>query len=298
MAPAPFKERVPTFRVKVVEGSVFVDPRPNAPGTYVEPSRIESTGAAAKSDFYVGYLQKAPFALAQFVRRIVVMLAGLAFAVAIVLVAAQRPFDASTFEYGKLRTFEGVVAIHPYPTLLIARPGDTGDQDRSSQYLLVAPGKHGADELLAGFDRKQIRLQGQLIYRDGGTMVEFVPGSIVPTDTALASPQEVTRDFGVVTVTGEIVDSKCYLGVMNPAQGKVHRDCAARCLSGGIPPIFVTTSGHEQFLLVGPDGGALGHDSLREFIAEPISIRGELLRRGDTQLLRIEPKDLRHTPGL
>src|SRR5712692_8665894 len=40
-APAPFKEKVPTFRVKVVEGTVFVHPRPNAPGTYVEPARIE-----------------------------------------------------------------------------------------------------------------------------------------------------------------------------------------------------------------------------------------------------------------
>lgn len=41
-APAPFKEKVPTFRVKVVEGIVFVHPRPNAPGAYVEPAKIES----------------------------------------------------------------------------------------------------------------------------------------------------------------------------------------------------------------------------------------------------------------
>jgi hypothetical protein len=83
---------------------------------------------------------------------------------------------------------------------------------------------------------------------------------------------------------------------MNPGQGKVHRDCAARCLSGGIPPIFVTTEGHEQFLLVGPDGRALGHDALREFIAEPIQIQGELLETGSTQLLKVDPRTLRHTP--
>jgi nitrite reductase/ring-hydroxylating ferredoxin subunit len=40
-APAPFKEKIPTFRVKVVAGSVFIDPRPNAPGTYVEPAQTE-----------------------------------------------------------------------------------------------------------------------------------------------------------------------------------------------------------------------------------------------------------------
>jgi len=39
-SPAPFKEKVPTFRVKVVGGSVFVHPQPNVPGTYVEPARV------------------------------------------------------------------------------------------------------------------------------------------------------------------------------------------------------------------------------------------------------------------
>ena len=41
-APAPFKERVPTFLVKVIEGTVFIHPQPNAPGTYVEPPQVES----------------------------------------------------------------------------------------------------------------------------------------------------------------------------------------------------------------------------------------------------------------
>jgi nitrite reductase/ring-hydroxylating ferredoxin subunit len=39
-APPPFAEAVPTFRVSVRDGRVFVDPRPLAPGTYVEPARI------------------------------------------------------------------------------------------------------------------------------------------------------------------------------------------------------------------------------------------------------------------
>jgi methionine sulfoxide reductase heme-binding subunit len=44
-APAPFKEKIPTFRTKVVDGTVFVHPRPNAPGTYVEPAQIETVEA-------------------------------------------------------------------------------------------------------------------------------------------------------------------------------------------------------------------------------------------------------------
>lgn len=39
-SPPPFKERVPTFALRVDEGLVFVNPRPNAAGTQVEPARV------------------------------------------------------------------------------------------------------------------------------------------------------------------------------------------------------------------------------------------------------------------
>jgi hypothetical protein len=247
------------------------------------------------NDFDVGYLQQAPTALARFVRKVIVGLGLLAVTLALVLAVGQMPFADSAFEHGKVRSFEGVVVMRPFPMLLVARPGEVGQQDKYSRYLLVAPGKHGADDLLAGFEGKQVRLQGQLIYREGGTMINMTPGSIPVVDTAPAG-QESTRDLGAVSVTGEIVDSKCYLGNMNPGQGKVHRDCAARCVSGGIPPIFVTTDGNEQFLLVGLDGRALGRDALREFMAEPIQIQGELLNTGSTQLLKVDPSALHHTP--
>lgn len=246
------------------------------------------------NDFYVGYLSKAPPELARFVRRIIVALGFLGVTVALVSVLGQEPFANSAFEFGKLETFNGILEARPYPTLMVERPGETAQQDKYSRYLLVAPGKHGADDLVARFDGQHVRLQGQLIYRQSGTMVEIVPGSITPLEDAPASPEAI-RDLGAVTVTGEIVDSKCYLGVMNPGSGKVHRDCAARCLSGGIPPIFISGDGEDQFLLVGPDGSALGRDALRDFVAEPLTIRGELLQRGESRLLKIDAQALHHT---
>jgi|SRR5208282_3736605 hypothetical protein len=247
------------------------------------------------SDFYVGYLPRAPRPLATFIRRVVVVLGLLLVATALILVFGQRSFDNSAFEYGKLRAFDGIVEARPYPSLLVERPGAVEHEEKYSRYLMVAPGKRGADDLVGGLDGKQVRLRGQLIYREGGTMIEVVPGSIVPTNAA--SAKELIRNLGPVTVTGEIVDSKCYLGVMNPGRGKVHRDCAARCLSGGIPPIFVSSNGEDQYLLVGPDGAAIGGDALREFVAELITVRGELLQKGERQLLRIDSRELRHTPA-
>jgi len=44
-SPPPFTEKVPTFRVRIVDGDVFVDPRPNPAGTRVPPARIGAADA-------------------------------------------------------------------------------------------------------------------------------------------------------------------------------------------------------------------------------------------------------------
>ena len=40
-SPPPFVEKVPTFHVRVRNGRVLVNPKPNAAGTRVEPAKIE-----------------------------------------------------------------------------------------------------------------------------------------------------------------------------------------------------------------------------------------------------------------
>ena len=234
------------------------------------------------SEFYVGYLPKAPTATARFIKKIVAGLAAFSLLVAMSLVLSQMPFARSIFEFGNWRSFEGVIMSKPYPMLLVPRPGS----DEFSQYLLVAPGKHGADSLVAAFENKHVRLQGQLVYRDGQTMVEIDPTKIAVMEP-VENPALKTTDLGTATLTGEIVDSKCYLGVMNPGHGKVHRDCAARCLSGGIPPALLTSTG-DIVLLVNQAGKRFAQDALREFVDEEVMIRGNLIRRGDIKIMQAE----------
>jgi nitrite reductase/ring-hydroxylating ferredoxin subunit len=47
-SPAPFTEKVPTFNVRVVGGRVEVDPRPNPPGTPVDPAFVEAEFQSAR----------------------------------------------------------------------------------------------------------------------------------------------------------------------------------------------------------------------------------------------------------
>jgi hypothetical protein len=101
--------------------------------------------------------------------------------------------------------------------------------------------------------------------------------------------RETSTIATLVTLRGEIVDSKCFLGVMNPGEGAVHRDCARRCVSGGIPPMLVVRDGrhHEELIvLLGADGGAIGREIVQA-TGKPVEVSGFLVRGSDGYALRV-----------
>jgi hypothetical protein len=224
-----------------------------------------------QNDFYVGYSGRAPHRTAMYIRRVVFAIGLFVLGVALVLVFAQQPFADSLFEYSQPRTFSGVIREYPIPQ---------ADLDSGRTALLVAPGKHGAGPNVAGLDGKHADLSGSRIERDGVLMIEIVPGSIRISGPA-AQSREWTR-LGAVELQGEIADSKCYLGVMNPGDGKVHRDCAARCISGGIPPALIAAdvSGNRRLLLLTGPRGEVINKQILPFVGEPVAVRGELFRSG------------------
>jgi hypothetical protein len=242
-------------------------------------------------EFYVGYLPNAPRVLGKIVTRIAasILLAGTA--VGALLIFNQPAFAPSRFEAGKYRDYEGVIEEWPYPILVAD----------SASFLLVAPGKYGVTEAVRGLQGMSVRLKGSLVERARDRMLVVPPGSVVTdgsivTDTArpLKLAPSIT-DLGPITLRGEIVDTKCYLGAMNPGESKVHRDCAVRCISGGVPPAFLArdVSGEVKILLlVGADGRALDKEVLR-YVAEPLELSGYLLRAGSTLTLKADPTQFR-----
>jgi nitrite reductase/ring-hydroxylating ferredoxin subunit/DMSO/TMAO reductase YedYZ heme-binding membrane subunit len=292
-SPPPFTERVPTFRVRLRQGRVLVDPRPLPPGTPVEPAETSEPGGGTEptdEDFYVGYRPKAPPRLARFVRRAVVYALVIAGSIALLVTAAQRPFAASHFEFGNPRSFTGAVAADPYPSLAVPRPGSTTSDDAVSRYLLVGSGKSGAESEIEGVEGHQADLSGTLIYRANQTMLEVTPGSVRPI-TAAANHAASERSLGVQTLRGEIVDSKCYLGVMKPGNGKPHRACAVRCISGGVPPLLVVTddSGRTEHLILVDENMGIVNRRILDLVAEPVEVTGEIVRRGNQLFLKSDP---------
>jgi len=244
------------------------------------------------NEFYVGYLPKAPAGISRRVRTVVIALMVIAVVGAITFASVQRTFAPVMFEYGKQRSFEGIIERKPFPTLLVKRPGspDSG----SSHYLLVAEGKHGADDEVSAFEGKSVRLKGTLIYRGNQAMVEVVKDSIAVAGSAEALPA-TAKALRVFELSGEIVDGKCYLGVMNPGSGKVHRDCAVRCLSGGVPILFATNdfSGEPAVLqLTDSNQKPLPKTTFLDHVGQPVRLKGTVLENGDTLIFEIDPSSI------
>ena len=167
------------------------------------------------SDFYIGYLPVAPQDTARLGRRLIVALIGGAAALGALIASRQPKADPSVFEYGVERSFEGQIVEHPYPALLVQRPGITDRAVAYSRYWLVAQGKHGAQETVRGLDGGSAQLKGSLIYRDGETMVEVTHAASHASASATAIQTTVLGRF---TLHGEIVDSQVLSGRHAPGE--------------------------------------------------------------------------------
>ena len=99
-------------------------------------------------------------------------------------------------------------------------------------------------------------------------------------------------------LAGEICDGKCMTGGMRPGRGLAHKACANLCISGGVPPVFVSTQPVEgsEFLMISvPDGGPLPqvvYDRMAQFV----SLEGEITRHGDLLVLAIDPDSVEVLP--
>lgn len=203
--------------------------------------------------------------------------------VAAVIAGGQRSPGNGRWEDDHTTTLVGVAYAKPYAMVRV--PGDGGS---ATTILLVEEGKFGAKERVRAFDGRPVRVRGTLLRRDGWQMLELAAtdDGLQPTElsdlefTGLHRPPP--RPLGRVTLRGEIVDSKCYLGAMKPGSGLTHRGCALLCLKGGVPPLFVCRTGaerHSVYLLTGAS-------TIVELAGQPVTVEGEAEEMGDITFIR------------
>lgn len=244
-----------------------------------------------KDNFYIGWMPTASDGTAQFIRIVLIGLIILVVTAGILISKSQKEFSTSIFEYGNKVELQGLYQNFPVPSIRLASGKDITGKRTYTTIPLVGYGKHGAEGIIAELEKKQgekfsnreLTLKGTLIYYDGKSLLQidqsdslFVRLNPAPQNKYNEVKLEVK---GEQKFCGEIVDPKCYFGVMKPGLGKPHRDCAIRCLAGGIPPVFVSqdeTGSKTYYLLRSADGKKINPSVLQGIIADPISFSGEL----------------------
>jgi len=92
------------------------------------------------------------------------------------------------------------------------------------------------------------------------------------------------------TVTGEILDMKCYM--TSGAHGEGHKDCAAMCIKGGAPMGILADDGKVYLLIEGKnDSGAF--EEAKKHAGETVTITGTLSEKNGVQALiviEVKPK--------
>ncbi|MEM1356039.1 MAG: hypothetical protein AAGC44_11105 [Planctomycetota bacterium] len=237
--------------------------------------------------FYVGYLPLPP-AIRRFILPWVAGNLVLVMAVAVAIASQQRDPGDGVWDTGQAVTIHGLVVIDPYPRLVVL------DQQgkNTTTVLPVEQGKIGSQERLAPFTGQTVALTGYRIERNGFRVLEIdstAEVKLVEPPTAIEVLQQPI-DLGRHELVGEIVDPKCYFGVMKPGDGKPHKICATLCITGGIPPVFIVRDAAGQttaYLLTGPSGEAMP-EQYYGYIADPIRLTGRVLRREGQLVLRAD----------
>ncbi len=88
-----------------------------------------------------------------------------------------------------------------------------------------------------------------------------------------------------VTVTGEIIDTKCYLAGMMGGRGEGHKQYAVDCIKGGLPVGIVEDTTDQVYVLVPQSPGMKGaNEELVKYTAERVKLTGNIVEKSGQKL--------------
>jgi hypothetical protein len=253
-------------------------------------------------DFYIGWMGNAPKSFAATVKKYLLVLLPIIIVLGVLLALSQKKFGTGNFEFGTLTEVKGVYSNTPVPNLKIVNGKDVWGNENYITVPLIGYGKFGAGGIIADLEKeknislqgKEIALKGTLLYNDGKLLMQIDENdkpllSFAENKDAAATPK--SKQLGTLDVKGEIVDPKCFFGVMKPGEGKPHKDCAIRCILGGMPPVLKVedeSAKENYYLIVGANGEKM-NEAVRDFVASPVELHARAVQYDDWIVLYVNP---------
>jgi hypothetical protein len=254
-----------------------------------------------KNEFYIGWMKDAPNNIGAFIKKYILVLLPIVIILGVLLALAQKKFGKGTFEFGTLTEVRGVYFAKPIPNLKVMNGKDIWGNASYITIPLIGYGKFGVDGVINDIERQQhvvldgkaVTIKGTLLYNDGKILMQ-VDGNDQPVNNIAVAGAEksellASKDAGTVQLKGEIVDPKCFFGVMKPGEGKPHKDCAIRCILGGIPPVLRvnnTDGTINYYFIVGTNGERM-NKAVQPYVAAPVEVKAKAVQYNDWTVLYV-----------
>ncbi len=247
-----------------------------------------------KDEFYIGYLDEVPVKTKKSIKRFVLFSIGVIIIIATVFSLTQNTFKNSTFELTTSTKIMGVYHEMPYPMLKVKTSENT-----FKNILLLGFGKLSVNPYLNKIRKEvpelsgsMLSIEGNLIYYNGKTLLQVTSDekiNLIETANSKRLPISNILVEGI-ELKGEVIDPKCYFGVMKPGKGKIHRSCAVLCISGGIPPVLATTDENNisEYYLITDQQGQPIHKEITPYVGKPSLLKGNVVQIEDWYQLRID----------
>jgi hypothetical protein len=116
-----------------------------------------------------------------------------------------------------------------------------------------------------------------------------IAGISFPVLLFLALASFTYKKVETKTVTGEILDMKCYMA--SGAHGESHKECAAMCVKGGTPMGILAEDEKVYLLIEGKD--AAPFEEAKKYAGEMVVLTGTLSEKNGVQALivsEVKPK--------
>jgi hypothetical protein len=109
--------------------------------------------------------------------------------------------------------------------------------------------------------------------------------SLAVAFTLTAQEKKAMKEMKEVTITGEIIDTKCYVTGMMGGRGEEHKQCAIDCIKGGLPVGIVEDKTDKVYVLVPKSPGKKGaNEELVKYAAERVKLTGNAVEKGGQKL--------------
>ena len=111
----------------------------------------------------------------------------------------------------------------------------------------------------------------------------FAVGAIAETKDA-AKETKAAKAPKSMTIKGELVDMGCY--VSHGAMGEKHKDCATKCVAGGMPMGLLTADNKLYLLTLNHDNGD-PYNQAKEMMSAQVEVTGDVSERNGQRVIDV-----------